>query len=515
MKKALLVFAAFFVTWTVLAIGFDLSDVFGRTAIDLGHVGQDAGSKASAEHHSGGHHDPYASVYMVFFVVICCAVTGRWIAKKLGQSAVLGELIIGIVVGGVMYQTSGPMMTMIRHNGEVMKIINNTAEYDMRWDKAVHLELADMEMTDPVRTQIEDVLTLPDSAEFILLSNYVLLFSSFGVILLLFMVGLESSYEEMVSVGGPALVTASLGVIFPFLFGFLAMEALLPEGSDPNIAIFVGATLAATSIGITARVFKDLGKMRMPEAKVVLGAAVIDDILGLIVLAVVTGIISTGHVDPVEVGLIVAKAAGFLIAVIFFGKKLLDKHVKWFAKIDDSHVHLIYPFALMLALAFLADLIGLAPIIGAFVAGLIIKDEHFKDFKTPSGHQEHIESVIEPINGIFAPVFFVVMGFQVDVTAFADMNVLGIGLIVTVAAIAGKMLSSVFLKGKDKLIVGIGLVPRGEVGLIFAGIGKGLGVLNADMFAVVIIVVLLTTLVTPPLLKWAIDRKEKKAIATV
>jgi Kef-type K+ transport system membrane component KefB len=210
------------------------------------------------------------------------------------------------------------------------------------------------------------------------------------------------------------------------------------------------------------------------------------------------------------VGLIVLKAAVFLGAVILFGAKCLRWQVELFARLDQASVKLLYPFGLMMVLAWLADAIGLATIVGAFAAGLIIKEEFFTVGDEAPHAKDSVESIVAPIEGVFAPVFFVLMGFQVDVTTFADMRVLVSGLALTVVAVLGKLMASLVVrKGSDKLIVGVGLVPRGEVGLIFASIGRSLGVLDANLFSIIIIVVLLTTLVTPPLLTWAIGRKER------
>ena len=249
-----------------------------------------------------------------------------------------------------------------------------------------------------------------------------------------------------------------------------------------------------------------MNRLGMGEAKIVMSAAVLDDVFGLIILAIVTGIVTSGSIEVSSIVMIVLKASIFLSIVLFVGTKFLKQQIAFFAKLDQSHVRLIFPFSLLMFLAWLADAIGLATIIGAFAAGLIIKEEYFTRH-----HGEHsVESIIAPIEGIFAPVFFVLMGLQVDVSVFTNMEVLISGLALTVVAIISKMAASLILKkGNNKLIIGIGLVPRGEVGLIFASIGKSIGVLDDRLFSIIIVVVLLTTMVTPPMLKWAIERKER------
>ncbi len=232
--------------------------------------------------------------------------------------------------------------------------------------------------------KIRTVGLSPDFPLYVFLARVLLLFSSFGVIMLLFLVGLECSLEELLHVGGSAASVAVMGVVFPLILGFLATWWLLPDLPNFNVPLFMGATMSATSIGITARVFRDLNRLHTAEAKIVLGAAVLDDILGLIVLAVVTGIIASGALKFSTVGLIVLKAAVFLGAVILFGKYLLKYQIAFFARLDQSNVKLLYPFSLVLILAGIADMMGLATIVGAFAAGLIIKDEPFDVYK--KGH---------------------------------------------------------------------------------------------------------------------------------
>ena len=458
---------------------------------------------------SAGHGDPFARVFEVLTIILLCAVIGRYGAKKLKQSPVLGELIIGIIAGAIIYQMGSPALTIIRHHDIVHDSTQTALAEDIEWDESVEAALGESGLSGEVTDKIRHVLLSDHFPAYNRLANSILLFSSLGVILLLFMVGLESSVHEMKEVGGSASGVALLGVIAPFILGYFTAILLLPEGTDPNVPIFIGATLCATSIGITARVFKDMGKLGLSEAKIVLGAAVLDDVLGLIVLAIVTGIVTSGTVEVSTIGLIFLKAAAFLGAVLFFGIKLLKKNIAFFAKLDQSNVKLLYPFGLLMILAWLSDLIGLATIVGAFAAGLIIEEEHF--WADQASHQgEHsVESIIAPIEGIFAPVFFVLMGMQVDVSTFLNMNVLLIGLALTAVAIISKVGASLAVKkGNSKLIIGFGMIPRGEVGLIFASIGKSIGILDNNLFSIIIIVVLLTTLVTPPLLKWAIERKE-------
>jgi Kef-type K+ transport system membrane component KefB len=458
---------------------------------------------------SGGHGDPFAMIFEVFVVLLICAIVGRYGARKLKQSPVLGELVIGIIIGAIMYQFAAPTVTIIRHSDLIGQATTRALNEKITMPEAVRANLKKANLPEEQAYKIEQVILRPDFPDKLLLARAIQLFSSLGVILLLFMVGLECSLEEMAAVGGRATGVALIGMVAPFVLGFMATK-LLYQGADPNLPIFVGATLSATSIGITSRVFKDMNRLDLGEAKIVLGAAVIDDVLGLIVLALVTGIATSGQIAFSGVGLILLKAALFLGGVIFFGLVFLKKQIAFFARMDQSNIRLLYPFGLLLLFSWLADTMGLATIVGAFAAGLIIKEEYFPTTELCHYEGQEIHMILAPLEGVFAPVFFVLMGLQVDVTTFLTPQVLITGFVLTLAAILGKLAASLWLgPGEDKFIVGFGLNPRGEVGLIFASIGKAIGVLDSNWFSAIIVVVLLTTLMTPPSLKWAIERRDR------
>lgn len=447
--------------------------------------------------------DKFAEIYLLIFFILAGAVLGRFIAKKVKQPAVLGELIVGVIIGVVLYQFNSPIITLIRNQDEVNKIVENNLSEHITWRESVEKNV-------PRDSDGDNLSILLQSEEFPsynLTVQAIFLLSNLGVLLLLFVVGLQSSMEEMASFGGAAMSTALIGIIAPSLLGYFVAKTLLPD-HDPNFYLFVGATLCATSIGITARVLKDMNRLNLPESKIILGAAVIDDILGLIILAVVAGIISSGSIEVSTVVIILLKAILFLGTIMFIGKKYLGKQIKIYVVLDHKNARLLFPFALLMLMAWLSDMIGLASIVGAFAAGLIIKEEYFNDALNNS--HKSVKDVIEPIEAIFAPVFFVIMGLQVDITSFADLNILGTALILTLVAIFGKLISGIFAKGMNKTIIGIGMVPRGEVGLIFASIGKGLGILDSSLFSGIVIIVILTTFVTPPALKWAFEKHDKK-----
>jgi Kef-type K+ transport system membrane component KefB len=336
-----------------------------------------------------------------------------------------------------------------------------------------------------------------------------------GVIILLFEVGLESTVHDMLKVGAAAVLVATLGVIAPFVLGWLVGAALLPAESGYAHA-FLGATLTATSVGITARVLQDLGKGATPEARVILGAAVVDDVFGLVILAVLTGLITAADAGtPVAYGSvawIVGKAALFLCGAIALGLVVSPRLFGLASRLQGRGVLLATALVICFAMSYVASLIGLAAIVGAYAAGLILEDVHYRPF-TERGERP-LGELLQPVGAFLVPLFFVLMGMRVDLAAFAHGEILVLAALLTVAAIVGKQACALgALGGKlDRLTIGIGMIPRGEVGLIFANMGLGLTIAGAPVIArttysAVVIMVIVTTLVTPPALRWSLERK--------
>ena len=342
------------------------------------------------------------------------------------------------------------------------------------------------------------------------------LFAEIGVILLLFEVGLESNMGELVAVGASALLVAVLGIVAPVLLGYAVSMYFLPE-SDWYVHLFAGATLAATSVGITARVLKDLGKMGTKEARIILGAAVVDDVLGLIILSVASGLITSigsgtaGDISILPVLTIIGKSIIFLAVAIVAGRFVGGKILQIGATAKVGGMPVVLSICHCFSLAGLAEVFGLAPIVGAFAAGLVLDEKHYQGYTKM--RSESFEHIVSPISSILVPVFFVVMGLRVDLRSFADWRVLQFAGALSLAAIVGKQVCSlgVLEKGLNRLAVGVGMIPRGEVGLIFAGIGAGLmvsgqPVFSSETFSAMVVMVMVTTLATPPLLKVLFSR---------
>ncbi len=313
-----------------------------------------------------------------------------------------------------------------------------------------------------------------------------------GVILLLLEVGMEMNLSELGRVGRASLLVATVGVVAPMVLGVGAMELL---GHDFNTSLFIGAALTATSVGITARVFGDLRALATTEARVVLGAAVADDVMGLVVLTVVVRLVTEGSVSVVSILGIVGIALAFLLVSGLVGIRLAPLLFGAIERVSRSTGTMIaIALAFTLAFAELASFARLAPIVGAFVAGLALGR---------SRQRERIGRELAPVGHLFIPVFFLQIGIDVDVSSFVDVGVLATAAVLLVVAVLGKLLSPIGAAGTpgDRWLIGFGMLPRGEVGLIFATIGLQSGVLDSDLYAALLLVILVTTLVAPQLLK--------------
>ncbi len=331
-------------------------------------------------------------------------------------------------------------------------------------------------------------------------------FAELGVIFLLFTVGLETPLHELRKVGRTATMVAILGVVIPFVAGLALMLVL---GYGMEVSLFIGAALVATSVGITAYVLKDLGLMETIEAKVILGAAVIDDILGLIILSMVSGISQGEGVNLIDIAVVAALAVAFVIMVMFITyliPKARSKVRFKEAKPGKSlHKHITpLPFALIICfgLSALASYLDLAAIVGAFLAGMLFAE--FKDI-WPA------EEKFNPINEFLVPFFFLQIGVMVNLTTFTTEGVLILAVGITILAIAtkyvGAWLGAKSLGKGAANVIGMGMIPRGEVGIIVASIGIMAGVLTESLYATVVFMALATTIIAPSLIKWAVKRK--------
>ncbi len=323
-----------------------------------------------------------------------------------------------------------------------------------------------------------------------------------GAIILLFKVGLETKVEEILKVGPTSLIVAVLGVIFPFIFGYL--YTLIIHHTTVE-AIFIGAAMVATSVGITARVFADLGIVETKIARVILGAAVIDDVIGLVVLAIVTGL-GKGTLSLVKIGLITLEAVGFIIFLIVIGRRIIHRVVPRVAKFRTKEAVFSLAIIFCLFLSAVSSYIDLAAIVGAFLAGMILAELNL---------EFNLSVKTESLYNFLVPFFFVILGSLVDLTIFNQPALLVAALIITLFAILGKLigcgLGALNLGKKEALVVGFGMVPRGEVGMIIASIGLSMQAITSDLYTVIIFMVMITTLLTPPILRRLVFKRSENA----
>jgi Kef-type K+ transport system membrane component KefB len=312
----------------------------------------------------------------------------------------------------------------------------------------------------------------------------------------------------MRSVGGESVRVALIGVAMPFVLG-VAASYFFSSTVNLHTALFLGAALGATSIGITVSVLEELGVSQSRTARIVLGAAVFDDILGLLMLAAISGIVVSGGIDVVEISKVVVLAALFLGGAIYLSPFFLDIIIGMMRHLDLVEAKMFVSYLFVMVLAWLANLAGLATIIGAFTAGVILHDAYFKYWGDHTGHRLSIRDLIMPLEVILVPIFFVLMGLQVKLESFLDWQVVQLAAGLLLAAVIGKLFSGLGVrKPVRRLAVGFGMLPRGEVGLVFAAIGRELGVVNDALFSSLVLVVIITTLISPSLLKWSLRKRE-------
>ncbi len=420
-------------------------------------------------------------VLLSLVVIYIASKVGGELSGMMNFPPVLGELIAGVIVGA-----SALHLLVFPENGAIAS------------DSVLMSILQSIDTLTP-----EAVNSIFQSQ-----SEIISVLAELGVIILLFEIGLESDLRELKQVGYQAAIVACVGVVVPFVAGTAGLMLLFNVPAIP--AIFAGAALTATSIGITSKVLSELGHLKSKEGQIIVGAAVIDDVLGIIVLAVVASLAKTGEVDVVNVIYLIVGATVFLIGSILLGN-FFNKSFVAIADRLQTRGNLVIPaFSFAFFMAFLGNAIHLEAILGAFAAGLVL-DETDK--------RKELDEQVKPIADILVPIFFITVGARVDLGVLnpavaENREGLIIAIFLIVVAILGKLVTgwSVFGQpGINRSAIGIGMIPRGEVGLVFAGIGSASGVLDKPLQAAIIIMVILTTFLAPPLLRWAF-KEEKKSV---
>jgi Kef-type K+ transport system membrane component KefB len=421
-----------------------------------------AGSVLPGPAWAAGGGSPFGPLLFAVAMLVLAAKVGGLVVERWRQPPVLGELLVGIAVGNLLTPLVGGAAAVSK---------------------------------DPT----------------------LLFLAQIGVLILLFDVGLETDLQALVRVGPSSLLVALIGVVVPIALGWGVAAWLMPE--SPRLAhLFVGATLSATSVGITARVLKDLGVTQSREGQIVVGAAIVDDILGLMLLAVIGGVVGAaagggGGISVGAVAGILTRAVLFLGLVALAGHFLARRIVQLAARTGHPETMLVFGLVACFSLAYVAELIGLADIVGAFAAGLLL-DPYGKGVRTRE-QDATLAELLHPLSALFVPLFFVLMGAQVRLGALTSTATLVFALVLTLSAIVGKLVCGlgVIAPGVNRLAVGIAMVPRGEVGLIFAGIGAtllldGEPILSEGLFSAVVLMVLVTTLAAPIGLRWVFHRSQ-------
>ena len=412
-----------------------------------------------------------AGVLLSLIVIHLASKVGGEICLRLNLPPVLGELLGGVIVG------VSALRLIIFPGGEIdasasliIDLLQNTAG-----------------LTPTAANSVFDRQ-----------SEAISVLSEIGVIILLFEIGLESSLTELLKVGSQAALVALVGVAAPFAGGVLGMIYLFH--APPIVAIFAAAALTATSIGITAKVLSQIGRINTPEGQIIIGAAILDDILGLIVLAVVSGLGQTGKVDVGGIFYLIITASAFLVGSILMGRALTPVLAKIVDSLQTRGQLIVVSLIFAFSLAYIATAIHLEGILGSFAAGLVLAETE---------KREGIVTDLTPLADAVVPIFFVVVGARTDLSVLNPIDPVNregllIALFLIVVAVLGKVITGLVVFGKpgiNRLAIGVGMIPRGEVGLIFVSVGASSGILPPATQAGVVVMVIFTTFLAPPLLR--------------
>ncbi len=417
-----------------------------------------------------------AGVLLSLVIIYIASKVGGELSRAFGLPPVLGELIAGVVVGAsALHLLVFPEGGSVAADSVVMRIL---------------------QLVNPPSTEVI-------AAVFQIQSEFLSILAEIGVIILLFEIGLESDVHEFKKVGYQAAVVACVGVAVPFVAGTAGLMYFFNVSAIP--AIFAGAALTATSIGITSKVLSELGQLQSTEGQIIVGAAVIDDIFGIIVLAVVASLAKTGEIDLLNVVHLIISATIFLVGSVFLGG-VFNKSFTAVASFFKTRGNLLIP-ALVFAflMAFIGNIIHLEAILGAFAAGLVLEETDLR---------KELDEQVKSVADILVPIFFVTVGAKVDLSVlnpFVPENRTGIviSLFLIAIAILGKVVTGWTVFGQPNInrwAIGIGMIPRGEVGLVFAAIGAASGALDKSLQAAIIIMVILTTFLAPPFLRIAFEK---------
>jgi Kef-type K+ transport system membrane component KefB len=422
-----------------------------------------------------------AAVLLSLVVIYFASKVGGELSNKIGLPAVLGELIGGVVIGiSLLHLLVFPEGGTDGSNSLIMTFLQTTAG-----------------LTPEATPQV-----------FAAQSEVISVLAELGVIILLFEIGLESNLKDLMEVGIQAVVVATVGVAVPFAAGTAGLMTIFGISAVP--AIFAGAALTATSIGITSKVLSELGRLNSKEGQIILGAAVIDDILGIIVLAVVASLAKDGAVDVGNVIYLIISASTFIIGAIVLGNVFNKSFVAIADQLKTRGELVIPAFIFAFVMAYIASIVHLEAILGAFAAGLVLEE---------TDRRKELQKQVIPIADMLVPVFFVTVGAKTDFGVLnpaipTNREGLIMAIFLITVAIIGKVVTGLTVFGQpgiNRLAIGVGMIPRGEVGLVFAGVGAASGAISKPLGAAIIMMVIITTFIAPPLLRWVFPESSTTA----
>ncbi|BAY26261.1 Na+/H+-exchanging protein [Calothrix sp. NIES-2100] len=420
-----------------------------------------------------------AAVLLSLVVIYLASKVGGELSNRIGLPAVLGELVGGVIVG--------------------ISVFHLLVFPEAGTDSSGSLIISFLQSTAGLSPQAADGV-------FTAQSEVISVLAELGVIILLFEIGLESNLKDLMAVGIQATIVAVVGVVAPFTAGTVGLMTLFGVGAVP--AIFAGAALTATSIGITSKVLSEIGRLNSKEGQIILGAAVIDDVLGIIVLAVVASLAKDGEVDVTKVIYLIISATAFLVGAILLGNIFNKSFIAIVDRLKTRGELVIPAFIFAFIMAYLAAVVQLEAILGAFAAGLVLEE---------TDKRKELQKQVIPIADMLVPIFFVVVGAKTDLGVLnpaipSNREGLVMATFLILVAIFGKVITGLTVFGQpqiNRLAIGVGMIPRGEVGLVFAGVGAASGALSKPLGAAIIMMVILTTFLAPPLLRFVFPDTEK------
>jgi Kef-type K+ transport system membrane component KefB len=483
-------------TTPALATGTD-EGVSAPTAVSTTSAAGDHTPRSTENHH------PFAFILLELTLLLGMVIAARWLADRFKQPAVLGELIIGVVLGNIGYWLGLPFFSFMMDYGIASPLFEQVWRSGSSVVEAASHVFGPQELAPGGKGfEVVQLMTGHSGLTNVNIGVSMWLFSSLGIVLLLYNVGLDTRLHQLREVGSRAAWVAIIGVSATFLLGLAASTWLLAD-YPLTARIFLAAALCATSIGISTRVFKDLNKEDTAEGRIVLGACVLNDVLVLVLLAVCIELVLEGHIEYVATAWTIFLSSAFLGAIVVLADYFDNRISRLLSTLKANESRYLLPLAFAFSMGWFATQIGLSNTVGAFAAGLVISDESLR---------AKMKELVLPMVSVFTPIFFLLIGMQVNLVSFLNWNTPALTAVLLLVAVGGKLLAGLSAgRGVDRLSVGLGMLPRGEVALIFAGMGKSLGVIDNDAYAALILVIILMAFATTLTLKWSFAREAASA----